>query len=156
MSSTVDNPQQLRKLEILVIENDPAAARLTKEAFKEAGIKEGVYAVPDGDEALNYLLRKGKHSSVAEPDIIFLDLHLPKKSGLQVLRELKSNPALAATPVVVISGSDDPAEIREAYELHASCYVRKPENLDEFLAFVTVCYEFWGRHVVFPPKSHRA
>jgi chemotaxis family two-component system response regulator Rcp1 len=141
-----------RHLDVLVIENDPAAARLTKEAFKEAGLTEGVHSVPDGDEALAFLRREKKYSLHPHPDIIFLDLHLPKKSGLEVLAELKSNPDLALTPVVVVSGSANPAEVRKAYELHASCYVRKPDDLDEFLKFIRTCYEFWGMLVTLPEK----
>jgi chemotaxis family two-component system response regulator Rcp1 len=151
-SQSNDTRQSLRSLQVLLIENDPGVARLTNEAFKEAGLTEGVVSVPDGDEALNYLRQlphKGPH---AHPDLIFLDLHLPKKSGLEVLAELKATPKLTATPVVVVSGSADPDEIREAYELHASCYVRKPDDLDEFLQFVRTCFEFWGTFVVFPPS----
>jgi CheY-like chemotaxis protein len=141
------------QLDILVIENDPAAARLTKEAFKEAGLIDVVTTVPNGDEALAYLRREERYSGHPRPDMIFLDLHLPKKSGLEVLRELKSNDHLKLTPIVVVSGSTDPNEVREAYELHASCYVRKPNDLGEFLKFVQCCYEFWGSQVVFPPEE---
>ena len=144
------------RFEILIIENDPAAARLTKEAFREAGIREGVRSVPDGDEALALLRREAAFADAPLPDIIFLDLHLPRKSGLEVLAELKGSSRLKATPVVVISGSDDPREIREAYELHANCYIRKPNDLHEFLKFIAVCYEFWGAVVTLPPKAEFA
>ena len=143
----------LEKLDILLIENDPAAARLTKEAFQEAGMTEGVRSVPDGDEALAYLRREEKYANHPHPDVIFLDLHLPKKSGLEVLAEIKSNPRLLVTPVVVVSGSANPQEIREAYELHASCYIRKPDDLHNFLKFIRICYEFWGGVVTLPPKN---
>ena len=141
------------KLDILLIENDPAAARLTKEAFREAGLREGVRSVPDGDEALAYLRREDKYANHPYPDIIFLDLHLPKKSGLEVLAEIKRNPRLLVTPVIVVSGSANPEEIREAYELHASCYVRKPDDLHNFLRFIRICFEFWGGVVTLPPKD---
>src|SRR5689334_23131587 len=94
---------QPRKLSILVVENDPATARLTKEAFREAGLNDGIVSVPDGDVALAYLRREGIHSNEPQPDLIFLDLHLPKKSGLEVLGEIKQNPKLRITPVVVVS-----------------------------------------------------
>ena len=139
-------------LDILIVENDPAAARLTKEAFREAGLTERVYSFPDGDEALTFLRREGDFQDHPFPDIIFLDLHLPKKSGLEVLKELKSTPRLSLTPVVVVSGSDDPNEVRAAYELHASCYIRKPNDLCDFLRFIQVCFEFWGTVVTLPPK----
>jgi chemotaxis family two-component system response regulator Rcp1 len=157
MTSTWDgNRTTNNELDILIIENDPAAARLTKEAFREVGLHERVHSVPDGDEALACLRREGEHAGHPHPDIIFLDLHLPRKSGLEVLRELKSTPRLAITPVVVISGSDDPHEIRKAYELHASCYIRKPDDLDRFLHFVKVCFDFWGDVVTLPPREEFA
>lgn len=139
-------------LDILIIENDPAAARLTKEAFREAGLTKGIRSVPDGEEALAHLRHEGKHAEHPHPDVIFLDLHLPRKSGLEVLAEIKSNPRLKVTPVVVVSGSEDPNEVREAYELHASCYIRKPDDLHHFLRFILVCFEFWGGVVTLPPK----
>ena len=142
-----------KRLDILVIENDPATARLIKEAFKEAGLMDSVVSVPDGDEALSYLRREGRFATQPLPDLVFLDLHLPKKSGLEVLAEIKGNPKLKVTPVVVVSGSANPREIREAYELHASCYVRKPDDLGQFIAFAKSCYEFWGKAVVFPAKE---
>jgi CheY-like chemotaxis protein len=138
--------------EVLIVENDPAASRLTQEAFRETGVTEGVRCVRDGDEALALLRGEGQHAGQPHPDIIFLDLHLPKKSGLEVLREIKKSERLRATPVVVVSGSDDPREVREAYELHASCYIRKPNDLHQFLRFIAICYEFWGSVVTLPPK----
>jgi two-component system, chemotaxis family, response regulator Rcp1 len=150
---SVKSPQQL---DILLIENDPAAARLTKEAFREAGLTKCVRSVPDGDEALAHLRREGEHSEHPHPDLIFLDLHLPKKSGLEVLAEIKSNPRLKMTPVVVVSGSEDPNEVREAYELHASCYIRKPDDLDHFLRFIQICFDFWGTVVTLPEKPELA
>ncbi len=146
------SPQVPPKLDILIIENDPAAARLTKEAFHEAGLTDGVRSVPDGDEALAYLRRKDKYSKHPHPDMIFLDLHLPKKSGLEVLAEIKENPRLRITPVVVVSGSADPKEVREAYDLHASCYIRKPDDLHQFLRFIQICFDFWGTVVTLPEK----
>ena len=141
------------RLDILIIENDAAVARLTKEAFKEAGLMDALVSVPDGDKALAYLRHEDGYADQPQPNLIFLDLHLPKKSGLEVLAEIKANPTLSITPVVVVSGSADPNEIREAYELHASCYVRKPNDLGQFIAFAKGCYEFWGKNVVFPAKQ---
>ena len=140
------------ELDILLIENDPAMARLTKEACREVGIYEQITSVPNGDEAMCYLRREGRYANEPYPDLILLDLHLPKKSGFDVLLEIKANPKLCVTPVVVISGSADPSEVRKAYELHASCYVRKPENLEDFLRFIQVCFTFWGGVASLPPK----
>lgn len=141
------------KLDILIVENDPAAARLTMECFKEAGLKDRVICLPDGDEALALLRREERYAGHPHPDLICLDLHLPRKSGLQVLAEIKNDPALKLVPVVVISGSENPDEIREAYELHASCYIRKPNDLDQFIRFIQVCFEFWGSVVSLPPPA---
>lgn len=147
---------QKRKLDILVVENDPAAALLTKEAFREAGLTAFVYSVPDGDEALSYLRRKEKYADRPHPDLILLDLHLPKQSGLEVLKELKESSTLSVTPVIVVSGSSDPREVRRAYELHASCFIRKPDDLYEFLEFIKICFDFWGSVVTLPEKPELA
>lgn len=153
MKQRFELPAELRpSLDILIVENDPASARLTQEAFRQAGMTEGIHSVRDGDEALAFLRHEQEYANHPFPDMIFLDLHLPKKSGLEVLAELKSNPKLTPIPVVVVSGSNDPDEIRAAYELHASCYIRKPDDLDEFLRFTQVCFEFWRSLVTFPPK----
>ncbi len=149
-SPSKSHETQPDRLDILLIENDPAAAVLTREAFKEVGMHEGVTSVRDGDEALAYLRNEQNYTPHLHPDVIFLDLHLPKISGLEVLKEIKDNPAWVATPVIVVSGSADPAEIRRAYELHASCFIRKPSDLEDFLRFIRVCYEFWGSVVTLP------
>lgn len=140
------------ELDILLIENDPAMAQLIKEACREADLLEQIFSVPNGDDALAYLRREPQYANKPYPDLILLDLHLPKKSGLEVLSEIKANPKLCSTPVIVVSGHVDPDEIRKAYELHASCYVRKPDNLDDFLCFVQVCFTYWGSIVTLPPK----
>lgn len=141
-----------KKLDILIVENDPATVHLTKEAFQEAGLTEVIMSVPDGEEALALLRHTGKYANHPHPDLIFLDLHLPKKSGLEVLAEIKENPKLKSTPVVVVSGSANPREVHEAYQLHASCYIRKPNDLYELLLFIRVCFDFWGSVVTLPPK----
>ncbi len=153
MSRSSQNPALHNdKLDVLVIENDPASARLTVEAFRMAGLEESVVCMPDGDEALAYLRREEKFADRPFPDLICPDLHLPKKSGLQVLAELKSDSKLKLTPVIVVSGSESPREVREAYELHASCFIRKPDDLDRFLLFVKVCFDFWGMVVTLSPS----
>lgn len=138
------------KLDVLIVENDPAMARATYEAFRMAGLDHQVQILPDGDEALAYLRRTAPHGSAPHPDLICLDLHLPRTSGLDVLEELKRDPKLRLTPVIVVSGSDNPDEVRRAYELHASCFIRKPDDLDRFLRFIQVCFEFWGTFVTLP------
>ncbi len=131
-------------LKVLIVENNPADAQLTLYALKEAGLTEGVLSLPDGDEALAYLHHDGKHSDASLPHIIFLDLNLPKKPGLIVLSELKVYPKLKVIPVIAVSGSDDPRQLRAAYELHANCFIHKPADLHELIRFMRACYEFWG------------
>ncbi len=142
--------------DILIIENDTATARLTVEAFRIAGLDQFVNCLPDGDEALAYLRAEERHANRPFPDLICLDLHLPRKSGLEVLAELKTDPKLKLVPVIVVSGTNDPREIREAYELHASCFIHKPSDLDKFLRFISVCFEFWGSVVTLPPPLRSA
>ena len=138
------------RLEVLIVENDRATARLTKEAFKEVGFTEGVRSVSNGEEALAALRKEQHFADAPKPNLIFLDLHLPKRSGMEVLREIKENPELKVVPVVVVSGTSNPHEIREAYELHANCYIRKPDDLPQFLRFAAGCFEFWGSLATLP------
>jgi chemotaxis family two-component system response regulator Rcp1 len=140
----------MEQLDILLIENDSAAARLTKEALKEAGLHRAVRSIPNGEEALTYLKGERHFAGRTLPDVIFLDLHLPKQSGLEVLELIKSDPQISVTPVVIISGSANPGEVRKAYELHASCYIRKPDDLGQFLNFMSICFQFWGSVATLP------
>ncbi len=153
---SMDFPSRTNRLDVWIIENDPATAELTKEAFRLAGLTEGLVSIPDGDEALALLRRQDGYAHHPHPDLICLDLHLPKKSGLEVLAEIKRDSKLKVTPVLVISGSDNPREVHEAYELHASCYIRKPDDLDAFLRFIKTCFEFWGSVVTLPGKPDLA
>jgi two-component system, chemotaxis family, response regulator Rcp1 len=152
MPASLDQSSRKSKLDVWIIENDPASATLTREAFRLAGLHEGVVSIPDGDKALALLRRQDEYSDFPHPDLICLDLHLPKKSGFEILAEIKSDPKLKVTPVLVISGSDNPREVQKAYELHASCYIRKPDDLDGFLRFVKICFDFWGDVVTLPAK----
>ena len=143
-------------LKILLIENDAATAALTALAFEEAGLQENITNVRNGEQALEFLRKAAPADGEAVHNMIFLDLHLPRISGLEVLKEIKTNPKWLATPVVVVSGSADPVEIRKAYELHASCYVQKPSDLDQFLSFAKACYLFWGQIVTLPSGPRHA
>lgn len=141
-------PLDSNNLEIVLIEDDVSIAHLTREAFRVNDLHHGLVSMSDGDEALAYMRR----SANSLPDLICLDLHLPKVPGLQVLAELKSDPKLRRIPVIVVSGVHDPQEVWEAYELHASCFVRKPNDLDEFFRFIRICFEFWGTVVTLSPQ----
>lgn len=146
-------PPNRRQLEILIVDANPADVFLTQQAFKAAGLASGFRSVTDGEDALAYVRREGKYADVLLPDVIFLDLSLPKISGLQVLQEIKSTPALMHIPIVVASGTDDPEKIRAVYALNGNCFIRKPRELPQFLRFVEACYEFWGSVVTLSPKD---
>jgi len=144
-----------RQIEILVVESSPADTRLTEEAFKAAGMTSGFRSVSDGEDALAYVHKTGKYIGVTTPDLIFLDLSLPKVSGLDVLRAIKSTPHLMHIPIVVASGSEDPEHVRAVYALNGNCFIRKPQDLTQFLRFVEMCYEFWGSVVTLSPAPHK-
>ena len=140
-----------KQLEILVVESNPNDTLLTKEAFKAVGLTSGLRTVTE-DEALTYVRQEGKYTKVPIPDLIFLDLSQPRVSGLEVLRIIKSTPALMHIPIVVAAGSDDPQFVRTVYELNGNCFIRKPTDLAQFLRFVESCYEFWGSVVTLAPR----
>ena len=146
-------PAPHKQLEILVVESNPADTLLTALAFKAAGLTSGLRSVSDGEDALAYVHKKGKYANVATPDLIFLDLSLPKVSGLEVLKAIKSTPHLMHIPIVVASGSEDPAHIRAVYALNGNCFMRKPSDLTQFLRFVEMCYGFWGSVVTLSPAE---
>lgn len=146
-----DWPVPRNQIEILVVESNPADTRLTEEAFKAAGMTSGFRSVTDGDDALDYVHKRGKYEHVPTPDVIFLDLSLPRVSGLEVLKAIKSTPHLMHIPIVVASTSDDPAQVRAVYALNGNCFIRKPSDLTQFLKFVETCFEFWGSVVTLSP-----
>lgn len=140
-------------IEMLVVNSSASDMRLTIEAFKEAGLTSGLRCVTDGEDALMYVRGEGKYAGVPVPDIIFLDLSLPRVSGLEVLKAIKSTPSLMHIPIVVASGSDDPEVVRAVYALNGNCFIRKPSDLTQFLKFVESCYIFWGTVVTLSPKN---
>ena len=142
-----------RQIEVLVVQNNPADTFLTMEAFRAAGLTTGLSCVTEGEEALSYVRGEGKYAHVPIPDLIFLDLSQPRVSGLEVLRVIKSTPALMHIPIVVAAGSDDPQLVREVYALNGNCFIRKPGELREFVQFIETCYEFWGRVVTLHPQA---
>ncbi len=145
-------PVPRNQIEILVVESNPADTRLTEAAFKAAGMTSGFRSVSDGEDALAYVHKNGKYADVPTPDLIFLDLSLPKVSGLEVLRAIKSTPHLMHIPIVVASGTENPEHIRAVYELNGNCFMRKPSDLTQFLKFVETCFEFWGSVVTLSPR----
>lgn len=148
-----DMPIRRKQIEVLVVESDPADTRLTEFAFRAAGLTSGFRSVTDGEDALAYVRKEGRYANVSTPDLIFLDLSLPKVSGLEVLKAIKSTPHLMHIPIVVASGSEDPEHVREVYALNGNCFMRKPSDLTQFLRFVEMCYQFWGTIVTLSPPA---
>ena len=130
-------------IEILLVEDSPGDVRLTREAFRDAKVLVNLHVVPDGEEAMAFLGREGKHADKPRPDLILLDLNLPKKDGRAVLSEIKGNPNLKTIPVVILTTSASEADVFKSYLLHANCYISKPVNLDGFLKVVESIDEFW-------------
>jgi chemotaxis family two-component system response regulator Rcp1 len=143
--------KRLRQINILRVQSNPADSMLTMEAFKTAGLTDGLHCVSDGEDALMYVLKKGRYAKAPTPDVIFLDLSQPRVSGLAVLKLIKSRPALMHIPIVVAAGTDDPKFVRTVYALNGNCFIRKPGELTEFVRFIETCYEFWGSVVTLAP-----
>src|SRR5438094_9043392 len=130
-------------IEILLVEDNPGDARLTKEALRDAKVRNNLHVVLDGVEALAFLRRQGKHAAVPKPDLILLDLNLPKKDGREVLEEIKQDDQLRHIPVVILTTSQAERDIAESYRLRASAFVKKPVDLEQFLKVVQSIEHFW-------------
>ena len=140
-------------IEILLVEDSPGDVRLTREAFKDAKVHINLHVASDGAEAMDFLSREGKHANAARPDLILLDLNLPKKDGREVLEEIKQSPTLKSIPVVVLTTSASDADILGSYKLHANCYITKPVGLDGFLEVVKSIDNFWLTVVKLPSEA---
>ena len=139
-----------KALDILLVEDNPADVRLTREAFLEGKILNNLIVAKDGVEAMDILHRRGAHADAVRPDLILLDLNLPRKDGREVLAEIKSNPSLMRIPVVVLTTSRAEMDIVKSYNLHANCYVVKPVDLDQFINVVKSIDNFWLTAVTLP------
>ncbi|HLI10852.1 MAG TPA: response regulator [Alphaproteobacteria bacterium] len=142
-----------RPVEILLVEDNPADARLTRELLREGKIHNSCHHVIDGVEALRFLRREGDYAAAPRPDLILLDLNLPRKDGREVLADLKADPKLRNIPVVVLTTSEAEQDIVKTYELHANCYITKPVGLDKFITIVRAIESFWLT-VVKLPSAH--
>ena len=129
--------------EVLIIEDNPADVRLMREALREVQPSIRVRSVGDGDEALRFLRQEGEYAAVPRPSLIFLDFNLPKSDSRDLLRRIKEDEQLRLIPVAVLTTSDAEKDIREAYGLHANCYLRKPVDLDSFLKTIRLAAHFW-------------
>src|SRR6266478_5833751 len=139
-----------RQIQILLVEDNSGDARLTLEALKETGLYNKLQHVVDGVEALAYLRREGRHAHAPRPDLILLDLNLPKKDGREVLAEIKADQDLRRIPVVVLTTSQAEEDIFRAYNLNANCYISKPVDLEQFFKVVRTIKEFWLTIVKLP------
>ena len=134
-----------RPIEILLVEDNPGDARLAKEALKEAKVNNHLSVAKDGEEALEFLHRRGKHLEAPRPDLILLDLNLPRKDGREVLAEIKADAMLRRIPVVVLTTSQSEEDVTSVYNLSANCYVTKPADLEDYLKTIRCLEEFWLR-----------
>ena len=141
-----------RPVEILLVEDDPADAGLTWETLQDCKLPSHMSVVDNGVEAMAFLRREGQYVHATRPDLILLDLNLPKKDGREVLAEIKSDAQLRRIPVVVLTMSSAEQDILTAYDLHANCYITKPVDLDQFSAAVRGIEEFWFTIVKLPPR----
>ena len=136
--------------EILLVEDNPGDVELTREALLESKLHMQLSVVPDGVEALAFLRREGRYADAPRPDLILLDLNLPKKDGRTVLSEIKQDRSLRNIPVVILTSSQAEQDIVRAYDLHANCYVTKPVDLDQFISIVQSIEQFWLTVVKLP------
>jgi len=139
-----------RPIEILLIEDSPGDVRLTREALKEAKVLNRLSVATDGVEAMEFLRRRGRHADTPRPDLILLDLNLPRKDGREVLEEIKTDPSLKRIPVVVLTTSRAEEDVIRAYDLHANCYITKPVDFKQFIVVVQAIEDFWLTIVKLP------
>ncbi|MET7399908.1 response regulator [Dactylosporangium sp. NPDC005572] len=140
-------------IEVLLVEDDPGDVLMTQEAFEEHKVRNKLNVVPDGEEALAYLRREGGYAEAPRPDLILLDLNLPRVDGRQVLQSIKEDPDLRRIPVVVLTTSQADEDILRSYSLHANAYVTKPVDFDSFIAVVRQIDEFFVSVVKLPPRG---
>jgi two-component system, chemotaxis family, response regulator Rcp1 len=139
------------EVQILLVEDNPGDARLTTEALREAKVRNALHRVDDGIEALAFLRQEGAYADAPRPDLVFLDLNLPRMDGREVLHEIKSDPELRRIPVVVLTSSGAERDILNTYELHANCYITKPVDIQGFIEVVKSVENFWFSVVKLPP-----
>ena len=139
-------------IEILLVEDNPGDVRLTQEAVREAKIRNTLNVVNDGEQAIAYVRRQGEFADRPRPDLILLDLNLPRKDGREVLQDLKSDPDLHRIPVVVLTSSAAEQDILRTYDLYANAYVTKPVDLEQFMRVASSIQDFWLNIVKLPPE----
>jgi CheY-like chemotaxis protein len=149
MASATNNS---RSIEILLIDDNAGDARLAREALRDAKVANNLSWVADGVEAMSYLRREGQHAAAPRPELILLDLNLPRKDGREVLAAIKADERLKRIPVVILTTSQAEEDIIKAYHLNANCYISKPVDLDQFIKVVKTIEDFWLTIVKLPPE----
>ncbi len=144
--------EKLGPIEILLVDDNPGDIRLTQEALKESKVLNNIHIVEDGMEALEFLRKEGKFKNVITPDIVLLDLNLPKRNGREVLADIKADDFLKKIPVVILTMSRAEEDILKSYALHANCYITKPVDMDQFIKIVRSIENFWFSIVRLPPN----
>lgn len=139
-----------RPIEILLVEDNPGDVRLTREALRDGKVRNVLHVAEDGVEAMAFLRREGNYADAPRPDVILLDLNLPRKDGREVLAEIKADETLRRIPIVVMTTSSAEQDILRTYDLHANCYITKPVDLDQFIEVVRSIQEFWLTIVKLP------
>lgn len=147
--------QMIRPVDILLVEDNKGDAELAAEALEDAKMKNNLFTVFDGEEALDFLYNRGNHENAPRPDMIILDLNLPKKDGQEVLEEVKSDPSLRRIPVVILTTSKAEEDILRTYDLHANCYITKPLEFNKFIDVVKSIEDFWMSIVVLPKDNKK-
>ncbi len=150
-----NNMETMRPIEILLVEDNPGDVRLTIEALKDGKISNNLHVARDGTEGLRFLHREGPDKPAARPDLILLDLNLPKKNGREVLAEIKEDPDLRRIPVVVLTTSQADDDIFKSYDLHANCYINKLVDFEQFIRVVRSIEDFWLTVVKLPTNGRQ-
>ena len=150
----MSSEEHAEAIEVLLVEDDPGDVLLIQEAFADNKVRNRLHSVSDGVDALRFLRREGEYADAPRPDLILLDLNLPRKDGREVLEEIKSDEILKRIPVVVLTTSKAEEDVLRTYNLHANCYVTKPVDLEKFMVVVKSIDVFWLTVVTLPPNGH--
>jgi CheY-like chemotaxis protein len=140
---------------ILLVEDNPADVRLTRESLKDCRLLNELFVAKDGDEAIQFLCQKGQHAGAPRPDLVILDLNLPRKSGREVLEFAKKSLDLQEIPIIILTSSREKSDILQSYALHANCYISKPLGLEEFVGVVEAIEEFWFSIATLPADTKK-
>ena len=142
----------MRSIEILLVEDNPGDARLTREALSQSKVSNNLHHARDGEEAMRFLKREGQFANAPTPDLVLLDLNLPRRDGREVLEDVKRDPLLKHIPIVILTSSEAEEDILRSYRLHANCFITKPVDLEQLTKVVQAIEHFWFTLVKLPPE----